>query len=242
MTNADAAHQITTAANAIQAPILVGMIRAAPGSTREYPTWMNTVWVFDPKTGWGERHDKVIIQPFGEYLPWRGFFRLISQYADDANYFVPGQGNGVVHAAGIPIGVTTCWEVLFDRAPRGAVLGGAQLLAVPSNNATFDATMSRQQLAVAKARAVEHGRYVVVAGTTGISAIVAPDGRVVAQTGFNQAVYLDSMVRLETRLTPATRWGPIVQWLLAGVAVAAIPAAVLRERRFVRACRRRRAG
>jgi apolipoprotein N-acyltransferase len=53
LTNADAAHQIATAAKAIQAPILVGMIRAAPGSTREYPTWMNTVWVFDPKTGWG---------------------------------------------------------------------------------------------------------------------------------------------------------------------------------------------
>ena len=238
LTNADAAQQIATAANAIRAPILVGMIRAAPGSTREYPIWMNTVRVFDPQTGWGERHDKVIIQPFGEYLPWRGFFRLISQYADDANYFVPGQGNGVVHAAGIPVGVTTCWEVLFDRAPREAVLGGAQLLTVPSNNATFDATMSRQQLAVSKARAVEHGRYVVVAGTTGISAIIAPDGRVVVQTGFNQAAYLDSTVRLETRLTPATRWAPIVQGLLIGVAGSATAAAALRDHRFAFAFRR----
>jgi apolipoprotein N-acyltransferase len=228
LTNADAAHQITTAAQTIQAPILVGMIRAASGSTTEYPTWMNTVWVFDSKTGWGERHDKVIIEPFGEYLPWRGFFRLLSEHADDAGYFVPGQGNGVVHAAGIPVGVTTCWEVLFDRAPRGAVLGGAQLLAVPTNNATFDATMSTQQLAVSKARAVEHGRYVVVAGTTGISAVIAPDGREMARTGFNQAAYLDTTVHLETRLTPATRWGPIIQWLIVGTAVAAIAAAALR--------------
>jgi apolipoprotein N-acyltransferase len=234
LTNADAAHQIATAARAIHAPILVGMIRSAPGSTREYPTWMNTVWVFDPKTGWGDRHDKVIIEPFGEYLPWRGFFRLLSEHADDAGYFVAGQGDGVVHAAGIPVGVATCWEVLFDRAPRGAVLNGAQLLAVPSNNATFDATMSRQQLAVSRARAVEHGRYVVVAGTTGISAIIGQDGRELAHTSFNQAAYLDSTVRLETRLTLATRWGPMVQWLLAGLAVSAIAAAVLRERRFGR--------
>jgi apolipoprotein N-acyltransferase len=239
LTNADAAHQIAIAAKAIQAPILVGMIRAAPGSTREYPTWMNTVWVFDPKTGWGERHDKVIIEPFGEYLPWRGFFRLLSQYADDAGYFVAGRGDGVVRAAGVPVGVSTCWEVLFDRAPRGAVLAGAQLLAVPTNNATFDATMSRQQLAVAKARAVEHDRYVVVAGTTGISAIIAPDGRELAHTGFNQSAYLDSTVRLQTRLTPATRWGPIVQWLLVGVGVATVIASALHGW-FARGYRRRR--
>ena len=233
LTNADAAQQIATAAQAIQAPILVGMIRAAPGATREYPTWMNAVWVFDPKTGWGQRHDKVIIEPFGEYLPWRGFFRLLSEHADDAGYFVAGQGNGVVNAAGIPVGVTTCWEVLFDRAPRRAVLNGAQLLAVPTNNATFDATMSRQQLAVAKARAVEHGRYVIVAGTTGISAVIAPDGRELAHTGFNQSAYLDSTVHLETNLTPAIRWGPVVQWLLVGVGVAAVIAAL-----FQKACAR----
>ena len=82
----------------------------------------------------------------------------------------------------------------------------------------------------------------VVAGTTGISAVIAPDGRELAHTGFNQAAYLDSAVHLHTRLTPATRWGPVVQWLLAGLAVAAIAAAVLRERRFARAFRRRRPG
>lgn len=240
LTNTDAAQQITTAAHAVQAPILVGMIRAAPGATREYPTWMNTVWVFDPHTGWGERHDKVIIEPFGEYLPWRPFFRLLSEHVDDAGYFVAGQGNGVVHAAGIPVGVTTCWEVLFDRAPRSAVLNGAQLLAVPTNNATFDAVMSRQQLAVAKARAVEHDRYVVVAGTTGISAVIAPDGRELAQTGFNQAAYLDIPVHLQTRLTPAARWGPVVQWLLVGAGVAAVIAAALRGFACLR--RSRRAG
>lgn len=47
---------------------------------------------------------------------------------------------------------------------------------MPSNNATFNKTMSEQQLAFAKVRAVEHDRYVVVAGTIGISAVIAPDG------------------------------------------------------------------
>ncbi len=45
--------------------------------------------------------------------------------------------------------------------------------------------MSEQQLAFGRLRAVEHDRYVVVAGTTGISAVIAPDGREVARTDFS---------------------------------------------------------
>jgi apolipoprotein N-acyltransferase len=227
LTNPDAADEIRYAAGAIHAPIVVGMIRAAPGATGAYPSsWMNTVGVFDPRTGWGERHDKAILQPFGEYLPWPSLFRRLSDHADAAGHFIAGHGDGVVHAAGIAVGVASCWEVLFDRAPRQAVLAGAQLLAVPTNNATYDATMSAQQLAVATERAVEHDRYVVVAGTTGISAIIAPDGHELGRTGFNQAAYLDDTVHLHTRLTPATRWGPLVQWLLVGIGAAAVVAAV----------------
>ena len=151
----------------------------------------NTVIVWNPEHRPGDRHDKQIVQPFGEYLPWRGFFRHLSSYADRAGYFVPGTGTGVVHAAGVPVGVTTCWEVIFDRAPRESVRNGAQLLAVPTNNATFDEAMSEQQLAFARLRAVEHDRYVVVAGTTGISAMIAPDGRELARTGFFEPAYLD---------------------------------------------------
>lgn len=224
--NTDAAQQITTAAQAIDAPILVGTVRAAPGWTRENPVASNSVLVWDPRTGSGDSHDKRIVQPFGEYLPWRDFFRHLSGYADRAGYFVPGHGDGVVRVAGVPVGVATCWEVIFDRAPRQSVLAGAQLLAVPTNNATFDESMSEQQLAFAKVRAVEHDRYVVVAGTTGISAVIAPDGRELARTAFFEPAYLDGNLRLKTALTPATRWAPVLQWVLVGAAVAALLAGI----------------
>ena len=177
-------------------------------------------------TGPGERHDKQIVQPFGEYLPWRSFFSHLSSYADRAGYFVPGTGSGVLQAAGVPVGVATCWEVIFDRALRQSVRNGAQLLAVPTNNATFDQAMSEQQLAFARLRAVEHDRFVIVAGTTGISAAIAPDGRELARTGFFIPAYLDVEVRLKTTLTPATRFGPVVQWVLVAAAIAAIGAAI----------------
>ncbi|WP_333889613.1 apolipoprotein N-acyltransferase [Mycolicibacterium gadium] len=234
LANPDANAEISAAADAIDAPILVGSVVAAPGYTRDNPVSNNSVIVWNPETGPDERHDKKIVQPFGEYLPWRSFFRLLSPYADRAGYFIPGSGDGVVHAAGVPIGVATCWEVIFDRATRESVRSGAQILAVPTNNATFDEAMSRQQLAFARLRAVEHDRYVVVAGTTGISAVIAPDGREIARTEFFEPAYLDARVRLKTQLTAATRWGPLVEGVLAAIGVGALIAAMLHNGSFVR--------
>jgi apolipoprotein N-acyltransferase len=234
LANADAREQISNTAAVINAPILVGGVVAAPGYSGDNPVSTNSVIVWNPGTGPADRHDKQIVQPFGEYLPWRGFFRHLSSYADRAGYFVPGRGNGVVHAADVPIGVTTCWEVIFDRASRAAVRNGAQLLAVPSNNATFTEAMSRQQLAFARLRAVEHDRYVIVAGTTGISAVIAPDGREIARTSFFEPAYLDTQVRLKTQLTAATRWGPYIEALLIAIGVGAVVAAILHNGSFAR--------
>ncbi|MGZ8812470.1 MAG: apolipoprotein N-acyltransferase [Mycobacterium sp.] len=237
LANPDAKAEISAAAAAINAPILVGSVVAAPGYSRDNPVSNNSVIVWNPETGPADRHDKQIVQPFGEYLPWRSFFRHLSPYADRAGYFIPGSGSGVVHAAGVPVGVATCWEVIFDRATRESVRNGAQILAVPTNNATFDEAMSAQQLAFARLRAVEHDRYVVVAGTTGISAVIAPDGRELARTEFFEPAYLDTQVRLKSQLTAATRWAPLVEGVLVAVGIGALIAAILHNGSFVRRLR-----
>ncbi|OBI19370.1 apolipoprotein N-acyltransferase [Mycobacterium sp. E2497] len=242
LVNVDAALEISQAATAIGAPILIGTVSELPGSPPENPQYTNTMIVWNPATGPADRHDKEIVQPFGEYLPMPWLFRHLSSYADRAGNMVPRPGRDIVHIAGVPVGVATCWEVIFDRVPRNAVRNGAQLLAVPSNNATFNKTMSEQQLGFAKVRAVEHDRYVVVAGTTGISAVIAPDGAELVRTDFFQPDYLDMQVRLKTKLTPATRWGPPLQWLLVATAGAAILAGIRQNGWFARSIRRRSKG
>ncbi len=239
LVNPDAALEISQAAAAIGAPILIGSVLEVPGRPPEDPRYTNTMIVWNPATGPAERHDKEIVQPFGEYLPMPWLFKHLSGYAGRAGSMVSRPGSDVVHMAGVPVGVATCWEVIFDRVPRHAVLGGAQLLAVPANNATFNAAMSEQQLAFAKVRAVEHDRYVVVAGTTGISAVIAPDGGELARTGFFQPAYLDMPVRLKTKLTPATRWAPLLQWIMVAAAGAVILAGIRHNGWFPRPIRLR---
>ncbi|ORW92904.1 apolipoprotein N-acyltransferase [Mycobacterium sp. IEC1808] len=239
LANPDAAEQVARAVAAIGAPILVGTVLDVPGRPPDNAQYTNTVIVWNPVSGPADRHDKEIVQPFGEYLPMPWLFKHLSGYADRAGHMVPGRSSGVVHIAGVPVGVSTCWEVIFDRAPRKAVLNGAQLLAVPANNATFNKTMSEQQLAFAKVRAVEHDRYVVVAGTTGISAVIAPDGAELVRTDFFEPAYLDIQVRLKTKLTPATRWGPIVQWVLVVAAGSVILVGIRHNGWFARPILRR---
>jgi apolipoprotein N-acyltransferase len=98
---------------------------------------------------------------------------------------------------------------------------------VPANNANFNQTMSEQQLAFSKVRAVELDRYTVVASNVGISALVTPDGRELGRTRFFEPAYLDNQVRRKTTLTPAAKWGPIVQGSLVVAAVAVLLAAML---------------
>lgn len=228
--NADAAALITAASERIGAPILVGAVLINPDRTTT-----NSVMVWNGAAGPGERHDKKIIQPFGEYLPMRSFFRLFSEYADRAGYFVPGNGDGVVHAAGIDIGVATCYEVAFDRAFEDAMRAGAQLLTVPTNNATFgDSEMTYQQLAMSRIRAVEHGRALVVAATSGVSAIIAADGSVRQESALFVPAALVAELPLRNDATLATRIGPAPERIFVILTAAAVLAAV-RMRRAARA-------
>ncbi|MGQ4599011.1 apolipoprotein N-acyltransferase [Nocardia sp. R6R-6] len=224
--NADAAALITAASERIGAPILVGAVLVNPDRTTT-----NSVMVWNGAAGPGERHDKKIIQPFGEYLPMRSFFRLFSEYADRAGYFVPGHGNGVVRAAGIDIGVATCYEVAFDRSFEDAMRAGAELLTVPTNNATFgDSEMTYQQLAMSRIRAVEHGRALVVAATSGVSAIIAADGSVRQETALFVPAALVAQLPLRTDDTLATRIGPAPERVFVILTAAAVLAAIVRRR------------
>jgi apolipoprotein N-acyltransferase len=229
--NADAAAQIDRAAQAVGVPVLVGSVLVNPDGR----TTSNSALVWQGGVGVVDRADKRRVQPFGEYMPWRSFFRLFSSYVDRAGYFVPGTGPGVVHMAGIPVGVTICWEVAFDDLVEASVENGAQVLAVPSNNATFGLSeMTYQQMAISEVRSVEHDRTSIIATTSGVSATIDPDGTVTRSTRqFTPDVLVDRTVLRDTT-TLATRLGSAPEWALIAVGLAAVVLAVAGQRRIRR--------
>ncbi|MGY1640731.1 apolipoprotein N-acyltransferase [Geodermatophilus sp. SYSU D00703] len=230
--NQDAARAISRAADAIGAPILVGAVVDGPGRFIS-----NTGIVWDPRTGPGDTYVKRHPVPFGEYVPARGFFRLFSDKVDLIRRdFVHGTEVGLLEAGGARVGDLICFEVVYDGLVRDVVRAGAGMVVVQTNNATFGYTAeSEQQLAASQLRAVEYGRTVLVAATSGISAIVAPDGSLAARSGlFEPAVFVEDVAQRDST-TVAERLGAGPEWGLsalgAGALLAvAVPGAVRRRR------------
>lgn len=217
-TDSDAAALVARAVRAVDAPVLVGTI------TRDQVGARNTMQVFTATGEAGEHHYKRFLQPFGEYMPMRDFFRNFSDMVDLAGDFKPGDGPGVVRMGSTVVGVATCYEVAEDAAYRMAVRNGAQLLTTPTNNATFGFTdMTYQQLAMSRMRAIELDRAVIVAATSGVSAIVHPDGSVSQHSEIFTPAHLVETLPLREGLTPAARFG---RWIELAMVVAGIALAI----------------
>ncbi|WP_216587486.1 apolipoprotein N-acyltransferase [Streptomyces brasiliscabiei] len=213
--NSDARAVIDRAAAAIGAPISVGGVVERDG--RLY----NEQILWDPEKGPVDTYDKRQIQPFGEYLPLRSLIGAInSEWTSMVRQdFSRGSEPGVFTMDGAKVGLVTCYEAAFDWAVRSEVTDGAQLISVPSNNATFDRSeMTYQQLAMSRVRAVEHSRTVTVPVTSGVSAIIMPDGRITQKTGMFVPDSLVQKVPLRSSQTPATRLGIAPEMLLVLVA------------------------
>lgn len=231
--NADANAVISDAAADIGVPILVGAV--VQGTTPGDLYNMGIVW--DPVTGPGDTYTKLHPMPFGEYIPFRSFFRLFSDKVDlIRGTFLPGGHPGNLDINGVPIGDVICFEVVFDELVRDVVEGGAQVLVVQTNNATFGYTdETYQQQAMSRVRAVEHGREVLISSTSGVSAVVRPDGTIESSIPLFTPGYLTPTVPLITATTPGTVLGAPLEWLLALVTPAALALLVLRDRRRRRA-------
>lgn len=212
----EAGERIDEAARAIGVPILVGALVDHP--TREgYVKNQGIVW--DPQSGPGASYTKQHPVPFGEYVPFRDeLSKVITRLERIPRDFWPGDHTGVLQTGPARLGDVICFEVAYDEIPRDTVNAGARALVVQTNNATYGNTgQPEQQLVMSKLRAVEHGRAVVTAAPSGISAIVAPDGTVEQRTKEFERDVLTARLPLRDEITLADRVGAAPEWTLAMV-------------------------
>ncbi|HEX8304278.1 MAG TPA: apolipoprotein N-acyltransferase [Jatrophihabitans sp.] len=237
-TNADAAAVIQRAVDAVGVPILVGALIDGPGP--EHVTNAGIVWMPSSSAapGPGQRYVKRHPVPYGEYIPLRSLARAVNSKVDlVARDMLAGEGDGLLTQTPYPVGDVICFEIAYDSLITSSVRAGAQLVVVQTNNATFGhSAETYQQLAMARLRAVEHARTVVQVATSGKSAIIGPDGRLVAESGpLFTADVLVRTVRLSSSTTLATRTGAAAEWILVGLGLLGLAAGA-------RARRARRAG
>ncbi len=205
---------LDTAAAAVGVPILVGaIVEAGPGQI------LNQGLVWDPVTGSGQRYTKHHPVTFGEYIPFRtyldGAFDQLDQVPRD---MLRGVGRTPLRVGGVSVADAICFDVAYEDGLYDQVRRGAEMLTVQTSNAVFIFTdQVDQQFAITRLRAIETGRWLAVASTNGITAVVAPDGSVVAAADRRTRAVLIEKVELMGGVTPAVRlgaWPARASWAL----------------------------
>jgi len=142
----------------------------------------------------GKQH----LVPFGEYVP--SWIPLLHKLVPGIADFRPTDDAGVLQPMGGRYGSLVCYEAIFPEQARSRAQTASVLVNV-TNDAWYGKTpASWQHMQAARMRAVETGRYLLRAANTGVSAIIAPDGRVVSSIPwFTEGVvygeYRDSSAR-----------------------------------------------
>ena len=195
--------------------LLMGANRAEPDGRGGY-RYFNTLLAFrrdDTALRVGGYYDKFRLVPFGEFMPLgdlagRLGIRALVHMPDD---FTAGPPPRPLVLSGVPaVQPLICYEALFP----GLAAGGkrpAWILNI-SNDAWFGRTSGPwQHLNIASYRAIEQGLPIVRSTPTGVSAVIDPEGRIVAgkMLGLGGYGVIDARLPAPAPPTPYSRLGDI---------------------------------
>ena len=174
-----------------------------------------------------DRYQKTHLVPFGEYVPARGLLGWIPMLEQVPRDAIAGDEATVFDVAGGPVAPVISFEGDFGSLVRGRIDAGGRLLVVATNTSTWEESWaSAQHVAFSQVRAAENGVWVVHGALSGISALISPDGSVVASSPLWEATTTTGTVRFATSPTFYARvgdWVPVVGALLViGLGVAAV--------------------
>ena len=182
----------------------------------------NSLLVIDDKAQILGSYDKIHLVPFGEYLPFQDFMESlgIMQLTGVRGGFSAGTGPRVLSIPGAPLASPLiCYEIIFPDDVTDKAQRPGWLLNV-TNDAWFGTSAGPyQHFHQAQLRAVEQGLPVARAANTGISAIIDPYGRVVAELGLGKEGVVDGLLPKALPPTPFARWGRLIEGLALVVAL-----------------------
>jgi apolipoprotein N-acyltransferase len=182
-------------------------------SAHDPERFVNVAVVWSPRGEVTGRYVKTHRVPFGEYVPGRALFERLVDLSVLPRDAVAGTRDGVVLTRAGRMAVAISYEVFFaDRSRSGVRAGGVALL-VPTNAASFGTSqVPTQEVAAARLRAWETGRWVLQAAPTGYTAAIDHRGRVVERSTLGRAEIVRATVERRAGLTWYARFGdaPVV--------------------------------
>ena len=120
--------------------------------------------------------------PFGEFVPLRPLVEILVPPLADMGMLSsdldPGTHTAIVETAVGRVGTLICFDSIYENLTLAAVRDGAELICLSTNDSWFlDSAGIYMHHRQARLRAVESGRYIIRSADTGISSIIAPNGK-----------------------------------------------------------------
>jgi apolipoprotein N-acyltransferase len=177
--------------------LITGAVRvpddARPGVpvTRAY----NSIYVIDHDGSVLSVYDKTHLVPFGEYLPYQNWMERmgLSQLTKVQGGYIAGTRRRLLDipnaARALPL---ICYEAIFPGRLADGNDRAGWIINVTNDGWFGISTGPYQHLQQARLRAIEEGLPIVRAANTGISAVIDPVGRIVAQLGLGIEGVLDA--------------------------------------------------
>jgi apolipoprotein N-acyltransferase len=182
-------HELRAVSSRIGLPAIFGavIVKRVPDE-REYVLY-NSAVSSDVEGTIEGRYNKQYLLTFGEYLPFGETFPILYRWSPNSGHFTPGTSLDPllvdVHGEKHPVTTLICYEDILPRFTNDAVRhADPELIVNLTNDAWFgDTEAPWEHFALAEMRAVEHRRYFVRGTNSGVSGVVDPVGRVIAQSG-----------------------------------------------------------
>lgn len=179
----------------------------------------NSVIAVTPRGRIVARHDKFILAPWGEYIPYENIVARTPLYNAVAGLqsLAAGSGPSTIALGDLPsFSPVICFESTFAGQMTDKSARPAFLLFVTNDAWSMGSFGPYQHFGMARIRAIEEGLPIVRAANTGISATIDAQGRILTRLGLGQAGIIDAPLPAAGRPTLYARTGDGPLLALAG--------------------------
>jgi len=184
---------------------------------------LNSALVIDPHGSILGRYDKIHLVPFGEYVPFQNLLFFASKLTREVGDFARGTQRKVFNLSGVHAGIFVCYESVFPDEVREFTANGAQVLINISDDLWYGETGApAQHLQMARMRAVENYRWILLATNNGTTASIDPLGRVVKQAPRNVRTALVVPFAPQNESTFYSRNGDVFAWACVVISLLAV--------------------